>query len=78
MCTLLVEVTHFNFRVNLMSTIVAALSRKSWDKVKDLFRNRRAVSVLVAHASAPCLDLGPLPEHPHQRIPGRSDRRSLA
>ena len=33
MCTLLVEVTHFNFRVNLMSSIVAALSRKSWDKV---------------------------------------------
>ncbi|KAH9951376.1 nucleolar complex-associated protein 3 [Amylocystis lapponica] len=36
MCTLLVEVTHFNFRVNLMSTIVAGLSRKSWDKLSDL------------------------------------------
>ncbi|KAH9901302.1 nucleolar complex-associated protein 3 [Cubamyces lactineus] len=36
MCTLLVEVTHFNFRVNLMSSIVAALSRKSWDKSSDL------------------------------------------
>ncbi|KAI0781022.1 nucleolar complex-associated protein-domain-containing protein [Trametes elegans] len=36
MCTLLVEVTHFNFRVNLMSSIVAALSRKSWDKTSDL------------------------------------------
>ncbi|TBU65922.1 nucleolar complex-associated protein 3 [Dichomitus squalens] len=35
-CTLLVEVTHFNFRVNLMSSIVAALSRKSWDKSSDL------------------------------------------
>ncbi|KAH9946186.1 nucleolar complex-associated protein 3 [Epithele typhae] len=32
MCTLLVEVTHFNFRVNLMTSIVAALSRRSWDK----------------------------------------------
>nr|VWO98758.1 Tubulin beta chain (Beta-tubulin) [Ganoderma boninense] len=36
MCTLLVEVTHFNFRINLMSCIVAALSRKSWDKTSDL------------------------------------------
>ncbi|KAI0374803.1 nucleolar complex-associated protein 3 [Pilatotrama ljubarskyi] len=36
MCTLLVEVTHFNFRVNLMSSIVAALSRKSWNKSSDL------------------------------------------
>lgn len=34
MCMLLVEATHFNFRVNLMSCIVAALSRKSWDKVR--------------------------------------------
>lgn len=34
MCTLLTDVTHFNFRVNLMSTIVACLSRKSWDKVR--------------------------------------------
>ena len=34
MCTLLVEVTHFNFRVNLMSTIVSCLSRKSWDQVR--------------------------------------------
>ena len=33
MCTLLVEVTHFNFRVNLMNCIVSVLSRKSWDKV---------------------------------------------
>lgn len=33
MCTLLVEVTHFNFRGNLMSSIVAFLSRKSWDHV---------------------------------------------
>ena len=34
MCALLVEVTHFNFRVNLMSTIVSCLSRKSWDQVR--------------------------------------------
>ncbi|KAF8894583.1 nucleolar complex-associated protein 3 [Infundibulicybe gibba] len=36
MCTLLLEVTHFNFRVNLMSCIVAHLSKKSWDKMSDL------------------------------------------
>jgi len=33
MCSLLVEATHFNFRVNLMNTIVAYLSRKSWDQI---------------------------------------------
>jgi nucleolar complex protein 3 len=32
-CTLAQEVTHFNFRVNLMTCIVARLSKKSWDKV---------------------------------------------
>ncbi|KAI0341699.1 nucleolar complex-associated protein 3 [Trametopsis cervina] len=39
MCTLLVDITHFNFRVNLMSTVVANLSRKSWDKTSDLCLN---------------------------------------
>ncbi|KAH8099477.1 nucleolar complex-associated protein 3 [Cristinia sonorae] len=39
MCTLLTEVTHFNFRINLMSSIVASLSRKSWDKNSDLCLN---------------------------------------
>jgi hypothetical protein len=33
MCTLLTEATHFNFRVNLMSSVVARLSKKSWDQV---------------------------------------------
>jgi len=33
LCALLVEVTHFNFRVNIMSAIVARLSKKSWDEV---------------------------------------------
>jgi nucleolar complex protein 3 len=33
MAKLLVEVTHFNFRVNLLSMVVARLSRRSWDKV---------------------------------------------
>ena len=34
MCTLASDVTHFNFRVNLMTCIVARLSKKSWDKVR--------------------------------------------
>ncbi|KAH9934778.1 nucleolar complex-associated protein-domain-containing protein [Fomitopsis serialis] len=33
MCSLLVELTHFNFRVNLMNCVVAYLSKKSWDPV---------------------------------------------
>ncbi|KAI0273377.1 nucleolar complex-associated protein-domain-containing protein [Gloeopeniophorella convolvens] len=36
LCTLLVEVTHFNFRVNIMGAIVARLSKKSWDEASDL------------------------------------------
>ncbi|PPQ78071.1 hypothetical protein CVT25_015605 [Psilocybe cyanescens] len=36
MCTLLKEVTHFNFRVNLMTCIITCLSKKSWDKSSEL------------------------------------------
>lgn len=36
-CALLKEATHFNFRVNLMSCIVARLSKKSWDSVCAFF-----------------------------------------
>ncbi|KAI9458484.1 nucleolar complex-associated protein 3 [Russula earlei] len=36
LCTLLVEVTHFNFRINIMSAIVARLSKKSWDETSNL------------------------------------------
>lgn len=34
MCSLLVEVTHFNFRTNLMNCIVAYLSKRSWGEVR--------------------------------------------
>jgi nucleolar complex protein 3 len=34
LCTLLVEVTHFNFRTNIMSAVVGRLSKKSWDEVQ--------------------------------------------
>ena len=33
MCTLLTDLTHFNFRVNLMACIIGQLSRRSWTKV---------------------------------------------
>ncbi|KAF8077981.1 nucleolar complex-associated protein-domain-containing protein [Lyophyllum atratum] len=39
MCALLTEVTHFNFRVNLMSCIIARLSKKSWDQSSNLCLN---------------------------------------
>ncbi|KAF9052602.1 nucleolar complex-associated protein-domain-containing protein [Panaeolus papilionaceus] len=35
MCTLLKEVTHFNFRINLMTCIVGRLSKRVWDKTSD-------------------------------------------
>lgn len=35
MCTLLVDVTHFNFRANIMHSVVATLSKKSWDEVRS-------------------------------------------
>ncbi|KAG6879515.1 hypothetical protein C0992_001848 [Termitomyces sp. T32_za158] len=35
-CALLKEAPHFNFRVNLMSCIVARLSKKSWDSSCEL------------------------------------------
>ncbi|KAF9069671.1 nucleolar complex-associated protein-domain-containing protein [Rhodocollybia butyracea] len=35
-CTLLTELLHFNFRVNLMSCVVAQLSKKSWSKTSQL------------------------------------------
>jgi len=37
MCTLLTDLTHFNFRTNLMNSIVARLSRRAWDEVGSLF-----------------------------------------
>ncbi|KAF8503350.1 nucleolar complex-associated protein-domain-containing protein [Russula emetica] len=39
LCTLLVEVTHFNFRTNIMSAVVGRLSKKSWDEASNLCMN---------------------------------------
>lgn len=38
-CILATEVTHFNFRTNLMTCIVARLSKKSWDEASDFCMN---------------------------------------
>ncbi|OCB84092.1 nucleolar complex-associated protein 3 [Sanghuangporus baumii] len=35
-CRLLTDLTHFNFRVNLMTAIVSRLSRKTWDEDSEL------------------------------------------
>ncbi|KAI9566460.1 nucleolar complex-associated protein-domain-containing protein [Boletus coccyginus] len=39
MCTLASDVTHFNFRVNLMACVVARLSKQTWDESSDLCLN---------------------------------------
>ncbi|KAF9464666.1 nucleolar complex-associated protein-domain-containing protein [Collybia nuda] len=39
MCTLLTEATHFNFRVNLIGSIIARLSKRSWDESSNLCLN---------------------------------------
>ncbi|CAE6530683.1 unnamed protein product [Rhizoctonia solani] len=36
MCTLLTSITHFNFSSNIMATIVARLSKRSWDETSTL------------------------------------------
>jgi nucleolar complex protein 3 len=56
MCTLLKEVTHFNFRTNLLASIIARLSKKSWDEVRhfalpSLLRSPvPVVNTLLGHA----------------------------
>ncbi|CAE6492248.1 unnamed protein product [Rhizoctonia solani] len=39
MCTLLTDITHFNFSSNIMATIVARLSKRSWDETSNLCSN---------------------------------------
>ncbi|KIO27504.1 hypothetical protein M407DRAFT_232764 [Tulasnella calospora MUT 4182] len=39
MCTLLTDLTHFNYRVNIMNSVVAYLSKKSWDSASDTCLN---------------------------------------
>jgi hypothetical protein len=47
MCMLLTSVTHFNFRVNLMSAVVARLSRRTWDEVRSFPGSSARITVLT-------------------------------
>ncbi len=64
LCTLLVEVTHFNFRVNIMNTIVARLSKKSWDEVLWSFS-----SYFEPHLTLCCAGIKSLPGQRHFCVP---------
>jgi len=63
MCTLLAEVTHFNFSVNLISCIVARLSRKSWDKVRLLISSHSCAADCWHSLADPFIVLGTLHQH---------------
>ena len=63
MCTLLVEVTHFNFSINLVSCIVARLSRKSWDKVSPLISSHSHIPERWHPLADPVIVLGTLHQH---------------
>ena len=52
MCTILSELTHFNFRVNVMTTVVSHLSKKSWDKVSLSFRSPQKIDSLTIEQSS--------------------------
>jgi nucleolar complex protein 3 len=41
MCTLLQEVTHFNFRSNILASIIGRLSKKRWDQVSWTWFTRK-------------------------------------
>ncbi|KAG1905689.1 nucleolar complex-associated protein-domain-containing protein [Suillus fuscotomentosus] len=56
MCTLATEVTHFNFRTNLITCIVARLSKKSWDEASDLCMNTLISIFRQDQTGAPSLE----------------------
>ena len=66
MCTLLVEVTHFNFRTNVISCIMGRLSRRSWDEVSFLVSSGFGVADNVLLLSG----VRPLPRHLDKGLPG--------
>ncbi|KAG2132483.1 nucleolar complex-associated protein-domain-containing protein [Suillus bovinus] len=57
MCTLATEVTHFNFRTNLITCIVARLSKKSWDEASDLCMNTLISVFREDQTGAPSLEV---------------------
>jgi nucleolar complex protein 3 len=71
MCTLLKEVTHFNFRTNLLSSVIACLSKKSWDEVGFPHPKYMIVFTLTRVVIRAMLD------HLDRRLPCRPDRTSV-
>lgn len=65
MCTLLVEVTHFNFRTNIISCIMGRLSRRSWDEVSFLVSSGFG----VANNVNPLPGVRPLQRHLGEGLP---------
>jgi hypothetical protein len=51
MCSLLRDLTHFNFRTNIMSTLVARLSRRTWDEVGDSHKFGLTLTILNSLAN---------------------------
>ncbi|KAG8732515.1 hypothetical protein FRC12_019246 [Ceratobasidium sp. 428] len=56
MCTLLTSITHFNFRSNIMASIVARLSKRSWDETSDLCSNTLITMLRADTTGEPSLE----------------------
>ncbi|CAE6510140.1 unnamed protein product [Rhizoctonia solani] len=56
MCTLLTGITHFNFSSNIMATIVARLSKRSWDESSDLCSDTLIAVIRADTTGAPSLE----------------------
>ncbi|CAE6465326.1 unnamed protein product [Rhizoctonia solani] len=56
MCTLLTDITHFNFSSNIMATIVARLSKRSWDETSDLCSNTLITMIRSDITGTPSLE----------------------
>ncbi|CAE6421607.1 unnamed protein product [Rhizoctonia solani] len=56
MCTLLTSITHFNFNSNIMATIVARLSKRSWDESSDLCSNSLITMIRSDTTGGPSLE----------------------
>ncbi|KAF8744222.1 Nucleolar complex-associated protein 3, partial [Rhizoctonia solani] len=56
MCTLLTSITHFNFNSNIMATIVARLSKRSWDESSDLCSSSLITMIRSDSTGGPSLE----------------------
>ncbi|KAH7340952.1 CBF/Mak21 family-domain-containing protein [Rhizoctonia solani] len=56
MCALLTSITHFNFNSNIMATIVARLSKRSWDESSDLCSNALITMIRSDATGTPSLE----------------------